>query len=850
MFLYDGLSVLLSVTIIIIITITTTMSRFYKFLAIFLIPFIAVGGALKDQPTLPIANMGQMSFAFWQGATATPLVTATYLVVGGGGSAGSGVQEIFYNKRYAGGGGGGGVLTGTANFTSGNNYSVTVGAGGAYSEGGYTALNGNNGGNSSIIGTGVSITALGGGYGAGNSNAGGYGGNGGGGSNGASGGSAPTGGYSGGSNSGGGGGAGGGGGSNRGNGGNGLASSITGVTMYYGAGGAGYGQSSSPPLGGYQGPAPYTGYGYGCFYQSNGDFVGSFFTFPNSGSGGGAQSGISHKASDGIVIISLPDTAYATYTGTYTTTTNGTNIVYSLTTSGTLTVTSGAVTQIITYTNTDSYHQTDGTATWTCPAGITSINVLLVGGGGPASLGGGGGGGVVLKNNVTVNPGTTYNLTVGYGGSITGYGNATNTTMFGFTAYSGGGGGNYSGGGSGGSGGGASAAGGASGGAATQPSSATGGYGNAGGNSIAGGPNELGSGGGGAGGPGTAANITTNTPGNGGDGYYYALTGKYYGGGGGGAYGRTGANVGTNGLGNGVQGSGGGGRYTPNTGYAAYNGSIIISYTSTLPPIHGYQYYRASSGTWVCPNGVYKAYIALVGGGGGGFGGNPGGGGGTYDFIKNVTPGTSYSWTIGNGGGRNVSGGNTVFSGTSVSGGDTNGNSFSDNVNTFNRGSSAGAQFTSYGGGAASGQNGGDATSDDGGGGDGSGGTGATTTTAFHYPFLTSNTDDIFINMNINVYDIGNPYYIRYGSVGGGGADDFNNENQWGYGGNPGAAGRAGAGPMTFGIDNPSAQGEYGRGYYYDGSANFVGATPSYPNTGAGGASDVAGSSGYILIMW
>ena len=68
---------------------------------------------------------------------------------------------------------------------------------------------------------------------------------------------------------------------------------------------------------------------------------------------------------------------------------------------------------------------TPGNYTWTAPAGITKCSVVLVGGGGGGKKGaggqGGGGGALAWKNNITVVPGTTYNVTVGtagtYGGS-------------------------------------------------------------------------------------------------------------------------------------------------------------------------------------------------------------------------------------------------------------------------------------------------------------------------------------------------------------------------------------------------------------------------------------------------
>ena len=85
--------------------------------------------------------------------------TVNYLVVGGGGGGGD---------RHGAGGGGGGVLTGTWTASVGT-YTVTVGLGGA--AGNYSTNNstprgaGIKGGNSSLSGTGVSVTANGGGGG-------------------------------------------------------------------------------------------------------------------------------------------------------------------------------------------------------------------------------------------------------------------------------------------------------------------------------------------------------------------------------------------------------------------------------------------------------------------------------------------------------------------------------------------------------------------------------------------------------------------------------------------------------------------------------------------------------------
>ncbi len=75
---------------------------------------------------------------------------------------------------------------------------------------------------------------------------------------------------------------------------------------------------------------------------------------------------------------------------------------------------------------------TPGTYTWTCPAGITSIQVECWGGGGAggaanggasstkAGGGGGGGGAYTINASVSVTPGTSYTITVGAGGTSTG----------------------------------------------------------------------------------------------------------------------------------------------------------------------------------------------------------------------------------------------------------------------------------------------------------------------------------------------------------------------------------------------------------------------------------------------
>ena len=104
-----------------------------------------------------------------------PPYDVEFLVVAGGGGGGHG----YTGGYYAAGGGGGGYLNSYAaeksgkdsatlpveSLTGGDTYTVTVGTGGA--GGASNGLNATIGVNSSIIGTGVSLTATGGGYGRG-----------------------------------------------------------------------------------------------------------------------------------------------------------------------------------------------------------------------------------------------------------------------------------------------------------------------------------------------------------------------------------------------------------------------------------------------------------------------------------------------------------------------------------------------------------------------------------------------------------------------------------------------------------------------------------------------------------
>ena len=275
------------------------------------------------------ATQGWISYAQNYAALSFPL--SSYLVVAGGGGASQGA------------GGAGGMLSGNVTLTSGQVYTVTVGAGGAGGGGGAV------GSNSSISGTGITtVIALGGGNG-GNAGAGGAGGSGGGGGSqsggGAVGGAGTSGqGYSGGAgnssapySTGGGGGAGGVGSPSTtaaaGVGGNGAVSTITGSSVTY-AGGGGGGVYQSPGTAAAGGSG---GGGAGGGVSSNG-VAGTANT---GGGGGGAYGGGTYSGGSGgkgIVILSIPTASYTgTTTGSPTVTTNGIYKVLSFTSSGSYT---------------------------------------------------------------------------------------------------------------------------------------------------------------------------------------------------------------------------------------------------------------------------------------------------------------------------------------------------------------------------------------------------------------------------------------------------------------------------------------------------------------------------------
>jgi prepilin-type N-terminal cleavage/methylation domain-containing protein len=225
-------------------------------------------------------------------------------------------------------------------------------------------------------------------------------------------------------------------------------------------------------------------------------------------------------------------------------------------------------------------YSTVGTYSWTVPAGVTSVEYLVIAGGGGGYNGwyggGGGAGGMLTGTGYAVTPGVSISITVGAGGA--GGTNGSNSVFGTLTAI--GGGTASCPGVAGGSGGGASACSGAVGGAGTSSQGYAGGtpgYG-------CGYGNDSGGGGGGAGGVG-GNSPGCSTAGVGGPGRASSITGTsvYYAGGGGGG-GATPAAGGIGGGGNGNGGAatnyggGGAGTTSAGTGGAGYRGIVIIKY--------------------------------------------------------------------------------------------------------------------------------------------------------------------------------------------------------------------------------------------------------------------------------
>ena len=504
-----------------------------------------------------LSKIGAAALAAF-GWTSGSAVSASYLVVAGGGGGG---------KRIAAGGGAGGYRTGTASLNPTLSYTVIVGAGGAGS-GVYSSIGSS--GSDSVFNA-ITSTGGGGGDSSNPSKGGGSGGSGGGSTDGGTVGSgntpstSPSQGNNGGVGSGnspnygagGGGGASavGGNGSSTvaGNGGAGTASSISGSSVTYAGGGGG---------GSYGGTAGSGGSGGGGAGTTS-DSTATAGT-ANLGGGGGGCGGISNSSGttfggqggSGIVIISYVGAQQ--FSGGVVTSSGG-NTIHTFTTSGTL----GPVTPL-------------------------SANYLVVAGGGSGGggyfAGGGGAGGLLSGSSLTIDPYSTYLVTVGAGAAAVS-GNSTNGlqgsnsafSMVATAAVGGGYGAGYGGsgvvGGVGGSGGGTAAN------ALATVAAGTSGQGNAGGQSS----NNGGGGGGGAGSVGGNAGASFGT---GGTGSASSISGASV------TY-AAGAAGGITGVGNGASGTantGNGGAASSASGGtsgAGGSGVVIISYAGATQLMAG-----------------------------------------------------------------------------------------------------------------------------------------------------------------------------------------------------------------------------------------------------------------------
>jgi hypothetical protein len=225
---------------------------------------------------------------------------------------------------------------------------------------------------------------------------------------------------------------------------------------------------------------------------------------------------------------------------------------------------------------------TVGTTSWTAPAGVRSVDYLVVGGGGGGGNGfdtgggGGGGGGMVLTSTLSVTPTTSYTVTVGAGGTggaairtnINGI--AGDSSIFDSITAFGGGAGNGS----------RSQPGGSGAKGVAQVSNVSAATGGSGGGNVATSVGGCGGGGGGAGGDGADGIGAPNAPsagGAGGAGISSSLTGSpvTYGAGGAGARGNT-LVTGTTGATNTGNGGGAGSAGSGAAGAGGNGGSGIV----------------------------------------------------------------------------------------------------------------------------------------------------------------------------------------------------------------------------------------------------------------------------------
>ena len=499
----------------------------------------------------------------------------------------------------------------------------------------------------------------------------------------------------------------------------------------------------------------------------------------------------------------------------------------------------------------------NGTSSWTAPAGVTSVCVVCIGGGGGGQtqdFAAGGGGGLGWKNNIPVTPGQSYTVEVGNGGTqnTSGGSDGGDSYFINATTVKGGGGkGNNQGGGDfvgdGGGNGGAHQTYGGGGGA--------GGY-SADGNSESGGSAGRGSAngltGGGAGGGGVGVmgrgSAGSNSPinnnyggimyggmgGSGGSGGTNGVCPTFSGGYSGGTFAGPGGNYG------GGAGGGAGSQYGTVLNGNGGQGAVRIIWGSgrSFPDtntqdmyVEGQEEYT-TPGTynWTCPPGVTQVCVVAIGGGGNGASSNAreraGGGGGLgYKNNISVTPGQSYTVVVGDTGG-------VVGSNTAQPGGD----SFFINISTVKGGGGTGGGSGAGQGGDYNGDGGGNggrggqggtlSSGGDGAGGGGAGGYAGDGGDGASFPGGTGATGN--------------------GGGGGGGGCQAVNTSGYTSGGDGGGTGIKGQGANgAGGSQSTNNQSNPGRAGSSHGQSNNL-----YGGGGGGAFSSGPGGSGAVRIIW
>jgi hypothetical protein len=255
------------------------------------------------------------------------------------------------------------------------------------------------------------------------------------------------------------------------------------------------------------------------------------------------------------------------------------------------------------------------------------------------------------------------------------------------------------------------------------------------------------------------------------------------------------------------------------------SGNSPESSTVSVTPVNLGQVLYNTAGTysWVAPTGVTSISVVAVGAGGGGYVHAGGGGGLRYYNNLTVTPGSSYTITVGLPGGSqdtNINGGNSSFAASLVANGGASGNQSLSRTGTGGTGTSIGGSIGGGNGGTGSLYNG--SYRGGGGGAGGYAGAGGNGTT-------------------------GGTATAGAGGGAGGGYSNFNNSNM-GAGGGVGIYGQGANGAA--GTSNTNDAG--GKGGSGGANGAYQGGSDAYKGGyyGGGASGDGAGGVGAVRIIW